>query len=400
MMRGTNLLRLARCTAALAAMLTLGPITGTSGPMSAPAVGEATDRALPKPPANGVMGFVVSSLAPAVVSGTDACPNGTVPRLRDAWLETLPPEEHARLKLKENIQEFERGWQSYAFGPNGTNICSQPEMFDHPLIKTVQSPYGIGLDLDHGAAKGSTCAHETFTSPTGEKGIDNQVYRAMGCTLEWRGVDGSGGDITRGSKSFHTSGEWTQVLLLRGVDSLQNDNDVEVVYANTADRPNVDTNGNFLSGVSFTINNTAPRYRNVLHGRIVNGVLTTQPQDIVLTETWGQGGARDIRGARTKWEMRQGRLRLAFQPDGTLRGLVGGYRPIFDIYQSMALGGAGTALVAGIDCAAYHNTLAKLADGLRDPKTGKCSGVSSGEVMSAVPAFINDVPNGQRTAAR
>jgi len=392
--------RLARCTAALAAVLALGSMTGASGPLGAPANGEATDRTLPKPPANGEMGFVVSSLAPAVVPGLDACPNGTVPRLRDAYLETLPVAERERLKLKENIQEFERGWQSYAFGPNGTNICSQPEMFNHPVIKTVQSPYGLGLNLDEGAAPNSTCTHEKFTSPTGEKGIDNQVYRAMGCTLEWRGVDGSGGDIIRGARQFLSSGEWTQVLLLRGVDSLQSDNDVEVIYANTPDRPNVDTNGNFLSGVSFTVSNTAPRYRNVLHGRIVDGVLTTRPQDIVLAETWGQGGARDIRGARTKWEMRQGRLRLAFQPDGTLRGLVGGYRPIFDVFQSMALGGAGTALVAGIDCAAYHNTLANLADGLRDTKTGKCSGVSSAEVMSAVPAFINDVPNGQRTAAR
>jgi hypothetical protein len=114
----------------------------------------------------------------------------------------------------------------------------------------------------------------------------------------------------------------------------------------------------------------------------------------------GQGGARDIRGVRTKWEMRQGRLQLAFQPDGTLRGLVGGYKPIFDVYQGMALGGAGTALVAGIDCAAYHATLKKLADGLRDPKTGQCNGVSSAEQISAVPAFITDVPTGQRTEAR
>ena len=390
-----NSKRLALGTAALAALLALGPLSTGS-----PAVGEASGGTLPRPPADGVMGFVVSSFAPAVVPGREACPNGTVPRLRDAWLETLPADERARLRLKENIQEFERGWQSYAFGPNGTNICSQPQMFDHPVIRTVQSPHALGLNLDEGAAKGSTCAQEQFTSPTGEKGIDNQEYRAMGCTLEWRGVDGTGGDITRGSKQFHTSGEWTQVLLLRGVDSLQNDSDVEVIYANTADRPNVDTNGNFLSGVSFTVNNTAPRYRNVLRGRIANGVLTTRPQDVVLAETWGQGGARDIRGVRTKMDFRQSRLQLAFQSDGSLRGLLGGYRPIFDVYQPMALGGAGTALVAGIDCAAYHATLQKLADGIRDPKTGKCNGVSSAMRMSAVPAYINDVPSGQRTAAR
>jgi hypothetical protein len=173
-----------------------------------------------------------------------------------------------------------------------------------------------------------------------------------------------------------------------------------VIYANTSDRPESDNKGNFLAGASFTINTAPPRSRNVLRGRIVNGVLTTQPQDIVLAQTMGQGGARDIRGVRTKYDLRRARLRLAFQPDGSLRGLVGGYKPIADVYQAMALGGAGTALVAGIDCAAYHTTLKKLADGMRDPKTGQCTGVSSAEQVSAIPAFINDVQAVQRTAAK
>jgi hypothetical protein len=381
-------------------LLALGSMAGISDQLGSPAIGEPALHALPEPPADGVMGFVIESMFPTVVPGNEACPDGTVPRLRDAYLETLPADERGRLKLRENIQEYERRWQGYAFGPEGTNICSQPELFDRPLIRTVQSQHGLGLDLDGDAAAGSTCAHESFTSPTGESGIDNQEYRAMGCTLEWRGVDGSGGDIIRATKQFFASGEWTQVLLLRGVDSLRNDSDVEVIYANTSDRPESDNKGNFLAGASFTINTAPPRSRNVLRGRIVNGVLTTQPQDIVLAQTMGQGGARDIRGVRTKYDLRRARLRLAFQPDGSLRGLVGGYKPIADVYQAMALGGAGTALVAGIDCAAYHTTLKKLADGMRDPKTGQCTGVSSAEQVSAIPAFINDVQAVQRTAAK
>ena len=37
-----------------------------------------------------------------------------------------------------------------------------------------------------------------------------------------------------------------------------------------------------MRGASFTIGDTAPRYRNVLHGKIVNGVLTTEAKDIAL----------------------------------------------------------------------------------------------------------------------
>jgi hypothetical protein len=199
-------------------------------------------------------------------------------------------------------------------------------------------------------------------------------------------------DTSVGMKQFYTSGEWTQVILLKGVDSLVNDDDVEVIYANTPDRPPVDSKGDFLRGASFTISTKPPRHRNVLHGHIRNGVLTTDPADIVLTETWGQGGARDIRGNRGVWDFKKGRLRLVFQSDGSLTGVLGGYRPLFDSVLSESLGGAGSAIVAGLDCSAELATLRKYADGLRDPKTGQCTGISSAQQLTAVPAFVNDAP--------
>jgi hypothetical protein len=170
--------------------------------------------------------------------------------------------------------------------------------------------------------------------------------------------------------------------------------------ANTPDRPVVDATGKFLPGASFNVSETAPRNRNVLKARIVNGVLTTVPQDIVLTQTWGQGGARDIRGNRAKYDFRKARIRLEFQSDGSVTGMLGGYKPIFDVIQSPALGGAGSALVAGIDCASNLRTLQAMADGIRDPRTGKCSGVSSAMRIRAVPAFVNDVPGATRISAR
>jgi hypothetical protein len=196
-----------------------------------------------------------------------------------------------------------------------------------------------------------------------------------------------------GLRQFLASGEWTQVILLQDVNSLENDADVKVIYANTPDRPSQDTSGQFLRGTSFTISDTPPRNRNVLKGKIVDGVLTTDPADIILTQTWGQGGARDIRGNRTKFTYRKGRLRLKFQPDGSLNGLLGGYRPVFEGIQSAALGGLGSAQVAGIDCASQLATLQKMADGIRDPDTGQCTAVSAAMRINAIPAFVNDVPH-------
>lgn len=381
--RKSTALRMGGLATATAALLVIGPMS------VAPAVSEATDRTLPKPPADGVMGFLVSEFIPPVIQGKDACPDGPALKLKDSFLAGLSPEERARLSLKENEAELTKRWQADIFGPNGTNICSQPDMFTRPAMRTVKSPNAWGIDLDEGGDEG--CSHEEFTTPAGETGIDNQEYRVMGCTLEWRGVDGVQGDIASGMRQFHASGEWTQVILLRGVDSLENDDSVEVVYANTPDRPMSDSNGKFLPGASFTISDKAPRHRNVLHGRIVNGVLTTSPEDIVLTQTWGQGGARDIRGNRTKFDYRRARLRLTFQPDGSVKGFLGGYRPVFDVIHSPAIGGAGSAIVAGIDCAQELQTLRQMADGIRNPRTGKCEGVSSAMQVTAIPAFVNDI---------
>jgi hypothetical protein len=403
--RNARLLRFAAMGSATALLLAVGPMANAPGPLASPAEGQPTTTELPKPPADGVMGFLVDRFVQPVIQGPDACPNGTSPKLREMYLRSLPADEQARLRLKENAQELDKLWQRTAFGPGGANLCSQPDMFlgKRPLALTVQSKNSWGLNLDGKENAGDSadgCAHEDFTTPTGVQGIDNQEYRVMGCQLEWRGVDGVTADQAVGMRQFMASGEWTQVILLRGVDSLQNDNSVEVIYANTPDRPPSDQKGEFLRGASFIISDKAPRERNVLHGRIVNGVLTTDPADIKLVQTWGQGGARDIRGNRSKYEYRKGRLQLAFQPDGSLRGYMGGYRPLFDVIISAALGGAGSNLVAGIDCSSELATLQKYADGLKNPKTGKCEGISAAQEIRAIPAFVTDITAGQRTAAR
>ncbi len=396
--RKRNLIRTACFLPLGGALLAVGPMTGVAD-FGSPAIGQQAVTKLPNPPADGIMGFVVEDFIPPVIQGKDACPEGTVRKVRDEYLAALPEAERTRLMLKENEEELVAKWQASLFGSNNTNICSQPDMFTRADMRTVQSKFSHGLDLDGGKSV-DTCAHEEFASPAGVTGIDNQEYRVMGCTLEWRGVDGIAGDQAIGTRQFHASGEWTQVILLKGVDSLQHDDSVEVIYANTPDRPVQDSKGHFLRGASFSASTKLPRHRNVLHGRIENGVLTTDPQDIMLAQTWGQGGSRDIRGNRTKFDYRRGKLQLTFQPDGSLRGMLGGYKPVFDVIQSPGIGGVGSALVAGIDCAQYLQTLRKYADGIRDPKTGKCSGVSSAMQIRAIPAFVNDVPAAERMTKR
>lgn len=357
---------------------------------------DAPHAKLPAAPYDGQLGFVVDNFAPAILEDADACPDGLALRTREVFLQLLPPAERERLLDPAHAVELDDRWQASMRGPNGENMCKQPELFDRPMLRTVQSKRGLGLDLD-GDGTAQSCQHQEFVGPGGEQGIDNQAYRALGCKGQWRGVDGKGGEITVGLRQFFLSGQWTQVILLRGVDSLERDDDVDVIYGNTPDRPVVDSSARVLPGASFSVSNTAPRYRNVLKARIVDGVLKTQPQHIKLTQTWGQGGVSDIRGTRTRYDLSHARLELKFQPDGSVRGMLGGYEPVFNLIQSPSIGGG---LRAGIDCAGELKTLKALADGVPDRKTGKCTAVSSAYKLSAVPAFVNDIPAGRSGAAR
>jgi len=403
--RNRRMLRASSLALLSVGVLAIGAAPATSD-LLAPATAQSQPAPqLPAPPANGEMGFVVWHFVPSVIQGNDACPDGPVVKTRESFLAKLSADERERLAKKENEAEFTQRWRADVSGPNGTNMCTHFAMFpDRPTQRTVQSKFSRGFNLDGDTGDGSNnatgCAHQNFESPEGEKGIDNQSYRAMGCMLEWRGVDGTGGDQVRGFEGFIASGEWTQVLLLRGVDSLVNDNEVEVIYGNTADRPVVDSTGKFVWQASYSISTTAPRERNVLHGKIVNGVLTTEPALIKLTQTWGQGGGRDLRGQRSRWTLNRGRLKLTFRPDGKLEGIVGGYQPINEFVDSTSMGGMGSLITGGHDCASRYNTLKKLADGDRDPTTGECKTISSAIDLKAVPAFVNDVKAKQNIASK
>lgn len=405
-----------------AMLLAVGPATG----LSAAETGTATLN-LPPLPANGELGFVVTGINGVGTGGArrtpDDCPDGFAGNLRSNYLASLSASERERLNRKENDNELRAKTAAYAVGPDNANICSNPELFDRPAQATYKGRFGQGFNLDNDQAgtgsDGYTCAHQNLVTPAGETGIDNQVLRVQGC----RGGGGGGGGqaaatansgaasgaanpasapaparaaqsptVGTGMAQFLISGEWTQLFLIRGLDSWVKDDDVEIIYANTEDRALVDSQKNFLLNASYSIT-ANPKYRNVLHGRMANGVLTTDPVHIHLRQTWGQGQSRgDIRGTRTEYDLDRARLRMTFQADGSLRVMMGGYQPLWDIIQVFSLGGVGSATAQGMDCAAEYWALVKLADGGRDPKTGKCTTISNAYTTIAIPAYVFDRP--------
>ena len=190
-------------------------------------------------------------------------------------------------------------------------------------------------------------------------------------------------------------GQHTTVMLLRGVKSFVNSDNVEVILASSSDLPVTDINRTVVTNASFNVSDN-PRWRNVFHGRIVNGVLITDQADILLSQKWGQGGAR---GQLAEYNIHKARLRLSFAPDGTLDGLMAGYAPTETLVQSTILGGATSS---NGDCMSYWKALQASADGLKDRQSGQCKGISVANHIHAVPAFVFDRPSSKaaQTVAR
>ena len=121
------------------------------------------------------MGFVVHRFVASVIQGKDACPEGTARQNREIFLSSLPAEERARLEKKEHEAEFNQRWRASITRPDGSNICSQYDQFpERPLVRTVQSRFAWGLNLDDderdGSGNAEGCAHENFVTPDGQGG--------------------------------------------------------------------------------------------------------------------------------------------------------------------------------------------------------------------------------------
>lgn len=340
-----------------------------------------------QPQHNPDYGFVLTKMGMIFYRGDEKidCPEGRSHSLREAYLATQTPAEQARLLKPENSVEFEHKYkEGYVFGPGGRDICTNAAFFDTPdreLQKAVQSKIGPGMDLDgatDGAPAPGTCAHQSFTSPTGETGVDNQFFRAIACNTFWRGAATGVGDAAGDLR-------WNEnpvVVVVRDVQSWENDPHVEVVISASPDRPTLDATQKVIDGASLSMTAKA-RYRTVMNGRIVNGVLTTDPTDLVLPMNWvGASGGEFI--------FHHARIRARLNAAGELEGEAGGYRPLDNAIATLETGGPGVASTAGVDCASVRKTMRVLADGDPDPKTGACTSVSEALDFGAKPAFVFD----------
>ena len=327
-------------------------------------------------------GFLITRSAQAFTyDATDDCPQGFELTTEEGFLATLAPADRKRLLRPENAREYAQSWKNdYITGPGGENVCNNPKSFltdpRHPAYHGVQSSVAYGLNLDgttDGSATANSCTHEKFEGLSGEAAVDNQLYRALGCSKSWRLQPDSGG---RYFDSY--------LIEVRGLDDLRNDDHVEVGIYSTEDVSMRSQTGAHLPNQSLRVSPN-PRWRTETQGRIVNGMLTTDVikamylrWQIPLTGAFGQA---------SEFEFHDVRFQLSVQLDGSLKGILGGYRPIDNIATRYRC--CKSAATAGNNnCAAEHKTLVALADGFPDSDTGQCTMISSAQNVEGIPVFV------------
>ena len=313
----------------------------------------------------------------------DDCPDGFTQGLNELTLPFLSAAERERFKsgingMVDTVANVNR---------NSPDMCARPWAFEDPPVETVQGRLARGMNLDGSDGDApNVCRHENFTSPVGETGIDNQFYRVLGCVHGWRPKPSYlGGHWETFHVGARRSGETTTVIEITGVDDERNDASVEVNFYASADATVFDTQNRGLPFVSYTATDD-PKYRARAHGRIKDGVLETDPADVRLAFSYGVTDKE-----HTGYYLRGARLRLELKPDGTAKGMIGGYFDVDTAFATYFNSRPGPFMPRisssfGWSCPAVYQALHDLADGYPD-ETGKCTAISTAYDIEAVTAF-------------
>jgi len=334
--------------------------------------------------ANGQsMGFVVTTwnIASYETRFVDECPEGLNVGYDEYWWRSLSKPDRARYTDNGLKSRLERYFNAIRRGPNGEDVCMNPTVVKDPPHRLVESEKAYGMDLDGKdcVTAGWSCPHKEFTGIDGTKGVDNQLYRLLGCVYGFRSYGQFEANENENRKS---NGKGMTLIEITGVDNPRNDPEVTVNFYRSIDLYTLDGSGRFLPHGSYRIDTYGgkPRYASQVRGKIVNGVLITEPGDVNLpfygNYTYQNRLFRDLR------------MRMTLSKDGdSAEGTAAAY---FDLDELMFyIGGLGPIQSTAIsNCPSIYVAAHEIADGYPDPKTGECTALSSAFVFKAVSAFV------------
>jgi hypothetical protein len=330
----------------------------------------------------GEFGLAVTSVYYGPYDDPHECPDGLALGPEQVFMNSLPP------AMKKEFEERDKRIGSSAayitnvlsrrMGADGKDLCESPTSVKHPPMPVGQGKTSVGFDLD-GGDRNSHCEHEEFASPSGQTGIDNQLARLMACV---RGVRKEDNRRNQVNDELVRSGTGITLIRVSGVDDMQNDPEVKVPFYKSADRFIKDGAGEPLPDATMRADKEAVIFQASTTGKIVDGVLMTNPVDVRLVENPGD------------YFMRGARFQITINPNGYAEGILAGYYDTDSFWNSWKKQG-GQQRELGFTCPALYEALNRLADGYKDPATGHCKAISSVFHIKAVKSFV--IPAEEKT---
>jgi hypothetical protein len=248
-----------------------------------------------------------------------------------------------------------------------------------PSDRPAQFPYilaqgatAIGLDLDGKADTG-------FKSPSGEPGIDNNLFKVLGCNAHYRGPEGQQQLF---ANKFVRGIRFDRIMIeISGLDDLTHDQDVEVIIYRGRDPLLLDATGEGVAPggtqrVDLHYGKTLVQH---LRGKLSKGILTTEPIDGL----WPWSNYFDRPAVLRIHDMR---FRLTLTPTSA-NGLIAGYTDVDSFYRWVTGWSTHHLSYGRLDPAEFYWAVKNNADAYPD-SSGKMTAISSAISIGMAQVFI------------
>jgi hypothetical protein len=293
------------------------------------------------------------------------------------WISKPPGLDQVRAPVLTRFHIWNRA-VAYRAYKRGIETYVNPWAAVDPGQPQVTSRIGDGFNLD-----GKIKVND-FVSPTGEKGIDNNLYRAWGCDAPWRGNGNATLDLRANDKM--QEGLYTMVVRVSGNQDPMNDSDATFEIGYSPDKLVKDARGGIAVDYSYRILQSAQYTK--MKARIKNGVVETQQIEHMHTPriAWFYDQTGDT-------NFTKGKVRLNMSADGlSASGLIGGYRNWRELYteNTFAQDGGQQGIREHEDHVSLYYALRRNADGMPNPQTGKNDGISSVYRIKLASAYVVD----------
>lgn len=339
--------------------------------------------------------YVVSFFWDANFSdGKSDCPNGMNLSSIDFYRRDLLKAGYTHEEIEAALKDFpgegglKQPWIPMVAtrGNRKDNVYANPETVPDPGLIEATGHFAYGFNLD---GKGAASPNSYEDPDTHEQGVNNQLYRVMGCIHSYRGLPAPGRpslpenlwDVLR-----DVIPAWLITVTAPG--GFSKDGPVTVTFDRSLDRITRDASGAVAQADMTYRIDPDPRSHNVLNGHLKDGIITIDPSHLrLMLDPYEM----------PELNLTQAHIRMTTNPDGSVHVLVGGYEPWMGFYYGIADQGHIKEYATSINVPAVYYALKRNADYDPDPKTGQNRQISCAYFMDAVPAFV--VPaDGNKTA--